>query len=276
MTRQVKITLAALEVLLLLAIGAGLRHQFSREIDGVVRRNLKVAEMISRHAAAYFAGLEAGHKEFRLRELNEYLSAQLGKGKLFEDDMRRAGSFEVYRLQDLKLGRVRPEIVEAVDFDQPYTVQRDGKNVTVTVPFALDGREAYYGIVRIPTPASAIYGSLLAKNVSVYLTVAFLFGAQAILSWLLLSKRRREILFEKGYLREHALGALKLQRRILDGIIQDHEGGRGAPAPPALLDREEADAEAHADESDSARAESAGEGNVVRLADKAWRKEKSS
>src|SRR3970040_682404 len=145
MTRQVQVTLAALEVLLLLAIGAGLRHQFSREIDGVVRRNLKVAEMISRHAAAYFAGLEAGHKEFRLRELNEYLSAQLGKGKLFEDDMRRAGSFEVYRLQDLKLGRVRPEIVEAVDFDQPYTVQRDGKNVTVTVPFALDGREAYYG-----------------------------------------------------------------------------------------------------------------------------------
>src|SRR3970040_1136512 len=175
MTRQVQVTLAALEVLLLLAIGAGLRHQFSREIDGDVRRNLKVAEMISRHAAAYFAGLAA------------------------------------------------------VDFDQPYTVQRDGKNVTVTVPFALDGREAYYGIVRIPTPASAIYGSLLAQNGSVSLNGAFLFRAQAILSCLLLSKRRREILFEKGYLREHALGALKLQRRILDGIIQDHEGGRGAP-----------------------------------------------
>ena len=270
MTRQVKITLAALEVLLLLAIGAGLRHQFAQEIDGVVRRNRKVAEMISRHAAVYFTDLESKGKEFRLRELNEYLGSQLGTGKLFEDDARRAGSFEVYRLQDLKLGRVRPEIVEAVDFDQSYTVQNDGKSITVTVPFALDGEEAYYGIVRIPAPVSGIYSSLLAKNVSVYLTVAFLFGAQLILSWLLLAKRRREILFEKGYLREHALGALKLQRQILDGIIQDHEGIGGARAPRADADEDESM------EGESGRPEAEGEGNVVRLTDKAWRKEKSS
>ncbi len=223
MNRQIRITLWALQVLLVLAIGAGLRHQLSRERQAHIRRSRTVAEAIGRHAAEFFSGIEAKKEEFSLRNLNAYLDSRLGPNKLFEEDLRRPASFEIYRLADLKLGRIRAEIVGSVDFERSYTVQEEGANLTVTVPFALKEDGDYYGIVRIPTPESAILSSLVEKNFAVYLTVLFLFGAQFILSYLLLTRRRRDIIFEQGYLKDHALGALKLQRQILDGIIQDHE-----------------------------------------------------
>ena len=38
-----------------------------------------------------------------------------------------------------------------------------------------------------------------------------------------LARRDRVTVFEKGYLKEHAIGALKLQHRLLGQIIRDHE-----------------------------------------------------
>src|SRR5579885_753084 len=37
--------------------------------------------------------------------------------------------------------------------------------------------------------------------------------------------RRREVIFEKGYLKEHSIGALKIMHKVLGDIIGDHEGG---------------------------------------------------
>lgn len=235
MTRQLKSAVFAVEVLILTALFIGLQNHVSREADATVRRNRAIAEAIARHASRYFADLEAqGKAQYELRDMNEYLDAQLGRAKLFDDDLRRPASFEIYRIQDLRLGRVRPEIIQAVDYTRPFTVRRDDQNITVTVPFALEGQSDYYGLVRIPTPLTRIYAVLFERNLPLYLMLAVLYISQLILATLVLSRRRREILFERGYLREHALGALKLQRQILDGIINDHEGLQEparAPAP---------------------------------------------
>lgn len=263
MTRQTKITLLVLEALLLLAIMAGLRHQLAQETDAAVSRNRAIAQAIARHAADYFADLQARGGEYNLRELNSFLDTRLGRSKLFDEDAQHPRSFEVYRLEDLELGRVRPEIVGAVDFSRNYTVQRESQNITVTVPFALEAGGKYYGIVRIPTPVSRIYTALFHKNVAIYLTVGFLFVAQLILAYLVITKRRREIVFEQGYLREHALGALKLQRQILDGIIRDHEGLGGQP--DSVADGMDEHVDSSGEGSDEF-------GNVVRLPDKSGRR----
>lgn len=228
MTKQVKIAFAALQVLFLAAIVVGVRNQISEETQITVRRNRAIAQAIGKHAGEFFADRE--QQEFTLRQLNGFLAERLGRGKLFDEGGGRAESFEVYRLQDLKLGRIRPEILDSVDFSEPYTVRNDGSTITVTVPFVLadsvtQGEAEPYGIVRIPAQRLRIYRGLIERNAALYLTVGFLFAAQLILGYLLMLKRRREIIFERGYLREHALGALKLQRQILDGIIRDHEGG---------------------------------------------------
>lgn len=228
MTKQVKFAFAALQVLFLAAIVVGVRNQISEETQITVRRNRAIAQAIGKHAGEFFAGRE--QQEFSLRQLNGFLAERLGRGKLFDEGGGRAESFEVYRLQDLKLGRIRPEILDSVDFSEPYTVRDDEITITVTVPFALadsatQGEAEPYGIVRIPAQRLRIYRGLIERNAALYLTVGFLFAAQLILGYLLMLKRRREIIFERGYLREHALGALKLQRQILDGIIRDHEGG---------------------------------------------------
>ncbi|MCB0219069.1 MAG: hypothetical protein KDH09_05185 [Chrysiogenetes bacterium] len=232
MTKQVKIAFAALQAMFVLAIIVGVRNQVSEETQVTVRRNRAIAQALGKHAGEFFAARQDQSGEFSLRELNAFLAERLGRGKLFDEGAGRAESFEVYRLQDLKLGRIRPEILDSVDFSEPYTIRDDGSTITVTVPFALTEKASsatetaddYYGIVRIPAHRARIYRALLERNAALYLTVGFLFAAQLILGYLLMLKRRREIIFERGYLREHALGALKLQRQILDGIIQDHEG----------------------------------------------------
>lgn len=228
-----KITWLALEVLLLLAILAGVRHQLTREIDAEIRRNRAIGEAIGRHAGEFFRELEKSDGAFDLRALHDYLNGRLGRSKLFEEDSRWVGAFEVYRIKDLKLGRIRPEILSAVDFSAPFTVQEEGEQLAVTIPFALAQAAEPYGVVRIRTPFLRLYANLLERNVGLYLTTLFLFGAQLVLCYLLLARRRREIFFEKGYLREHALGALKLQRQILDGIIADHEGLNDSDHPGA-------------------------------------------
>lgn len=229
MTKQVKIAFAALQAMFVLAIIVGVRNQISEETQVTVRRNRAIAQALGKHAGEFFAARKDQNGEFSLRELNAFLAERLGRGKLFDEGAGRAESFEVYRLQDLKLGRIRPEILDSVDFSEPYTIRDDGSTITVTVPFALtetqvQSAEDFYGIVRIPAHRARMYRALLERNAALYLTVGFLFAAQLILGYLLMLKRRREIIFERGYLREHALGALKLQRQILDGIIQDHEG----------------------------------------------------
>jgi len=36
-------------------------------------------------------------------------------------------------------------------------------------------------------------------------------------------RRKKEVVFEKGYLKEHSIGALKIMHKVLGDIIQDHE-----------------------------------------------------
>jgi hypothetical protein len=39
----------------------------------------------------------------------------------------------------------------------------------------------------------------------------------------LLTRRKREVVFEKGYLKEHSIGALKIMYKVLGDIIEDHQ-----------------------------------------------------
>jgi hypothetical protein len=39
----------------------------------------------------------------------------------------------------------------------------------------------------------------------------------------LLNRKKKEIVFEKGYLRNNSVGALKIMHKILGDVIADHE-----------------------------------------------------
>jgi hypothetical protein len=38
----------------------------------------------------------------------------------------------------------------------------------------------------------------------------------------LFTRRKKEVVFDKGYLKEHSIGALKIMHRVLGDIIEDH------------------------------------------------------
>lgn len=56
------------------------------------------------------------------------------------------------------------------------------------------------------------------------LVLFVLLSFQVCLTVVSLNRRDRVTVFEKGYLKEHAIGALKIQHRLLGQIIRDHEG----------------------------------------------------
>jgi hypothetical protein len=42
-------------------------------------------------------------------------------------------------------------------------------------------------------------------------------------------RKKKEIVFEKGYLKEHSIGALKIMHKVLGDIIDDHKADHEAP-----------------------------------------------
>ena len=55
---------------------------------------------------------------------------------------------------------------------------------------------------------------------------------QAFIFYLLMRKKK-EIVFEKGYLKEHSIGALKIMHKVLGDIIEDHKTDRVEGDSPA-------------------------------------------
>ena len=45
----------------------------------------------------------------------------------------------------------------------------------------------------------------------------------------LLTRKKKEVIFEKGYLKEHSIGALKIMHKVLGDIIDDHKTDHESP-----------------------------------------------
>ena len=108
-------------------------------------------------------------------------------------------------------------------------VVRDGWKLFVSVPFSTpDG--ATRGLLWIEHDRGAIARATLLDPawLSFQLVLFVLLSSQLVLTCVVLARRNRTIVFEKGYLKDHAVGALKLQHRLLGQIIRDHEEGDGA------------------------------------------------
>lgn len=112
-----------------------------------------------------------------------------------------------------------------------YRVQETANEVIVNVPLYHGKARNPYGIVQIATNISNLSRDVFYKNFFLYLAIFLLYNSQILLIYLYRRQRKREtvIYLEKGYLKEHAIGALKLQHKILGDIIADHEDIESPP-----------------------------------------------
>ncbi len=161
---------------------------------------------------------------------------------IFQDPMRSVGSHDIEHANFSKFSiwlksdidkEGREDLRQVFENPNKYRIQETAKEVTVNVPLYHGYGEKPYGMVQIVTTISNLSRDVFYKNFFLYLAIILLYNSQVLLLYLLWRQRRKEtvVYLEKGYLKEHAIGALKLQHKILGDIIADHEHIESAPEP---------------------------------------------
>ena len=63
---------------------------------------------------------------------------------------------------------------------------------------------------------------VFADNFLLYVAILVVLNNQAFILHLFLRRKKEEIPFSEGYLKEHSISALKLMHKVLGDIIEDH------------------------------------------------------
>jgi len=104
-------------------------------------------------------------------------------------------------------------------------VQEYGQTLSLNVPLFRGKEKKPYGLVRIEHNLKNFPRDIFYKNLLVYILVGIFYNGflLAIIFGVFRKPKETVVYLEKGYLKEYALGALKLHYKILGKIIEDHE-----------------------------------------------------
>ncbi len=102
-----------------------------------------------------------------------------------------------------------------------YSVKKDNGIISVLVPFVTEQQEGPFGIVKINSDTKTLIKKVFSDNFLLYAAMLVVLNNQAFILYLF-SRRKKEELIDKGYLKEHSIGALKIMHKVLGDIIEDH------------------------------------------------------
>jgi len=193
--------------------------QYDKAQDGLVTKTKAIAETIGEQAGAFFSSRqdEATSDEFFL-----FLDKRLGRKKLFNTFEVAPKFFSVVLRKDVDRAGLLNQFKEDFYPQGGYKVIKGGGIISVAVPFRVSSSSEPFGFVKIDSDAFALMSNTLSNNFIFYAAILVMLNNQAFILYLLL-RRRKAVEFEKGYLKEHSIGALKIFHRVLGDIIEDHE-----------------------------------------------------
>lgn len=208
-----------IELCILALVGLVFLFQFGKEKEGLVNKSKAIAETIGDQASSFFSlrGEETTSNEFFL-----FLDDRLGRKKLFNTFEIAPKFFSVVFRKDVESGRAAGYFMDDFYPEGGYSVKKDNGTISVSVPFTIQGKTEPFGIVEIDSDTETIVKKVLAENFLLYAAILVVLNNQAFIFYLLL-RRKKEVVFEKGYLKEHSIGALKIMHRVLGDIIEDHK-----------------------------------------------------
>jgi len=113
-------------------------------------------------------------------------------------------------------------------YPQLNRVQEYGSTIAVNLPLYREGEKTPYGLIRVEHNIKNLPRDVFYKNLLSYILIGIFFNGFLIAIIFGLWRKPREsiVYLERGYLKEYALGALKLHHKILGQIIDDHESGQ--------------------------------------------------
>jgi hypothetical protein len=115
-------------------------------------------------------------------------------------------------------------LMDALYSPMANRVQEYDDIVAINVPL-FEGGKTPVGLIRIEHNLKNFSRDIFFKNLLTYLVIGLFYnGFLVALGFLFFGKRKETVVYlEKGYIKEYALGALKLHHKILGQIIEDHE-----------------------------------------------------
>lgn len=213
-------TALGIELCIFAFVGLVFLFQFDKAKVDIINKTKAIAETIGEQAGSFFSRRKDGTSD----EFFLFLDERLGRKKLFNTFEIAPKFFSVVLKRDIEKAKSPDDFKDDFYPKKGYSVGDHYGVISVSVPFALQGRSEPFGIVKIESDTHAIMEKVLSDNFLFYAAVLVVLNNQAFIFYLLLRKRK-EVIFEKGYLKEHSIGALKIMHKVLGDIIGDHEGG---------------------------------------------------
>lgn len=225
---KVAVGLVAGELMVVLLLVANGWLELDREEQRVVLQSRVAGEQAAREVRGFFRD----HPEQRSRAAGQaFLSEYLARRSPAPSETNE--EWELDPVFTAGVGATGGAASAAAPATRPpVQVRRDFHKLTLAVPLWAPG-DAVAGELRIVHDRRRIAEhSVLDPAWLFFQGVLFAFlSFQVWLTVVSLARRDRVTVFEKGYLKEHAIGALKLQHRLLGQIIRDHEDEHDEPVP---------------------------------------------
>lgn len=201
-----------IEICILALIGLVFLFQFNTAKSEFVTKTRAISETIGDLAIDFYSeeGIEPTSGDFYL-----FLDKRLGRKKLFN-------TFEISPKFFSVIFNREGFLTNDYDLEEGYSVKDSNGILSVLVPFSGRDQSEYLGLVKIDSDTSAILKKVFADNYLLYAAMLIVLNNQAFIFYLL-TRRKREVVFEKGYLKEHSIGALKIMHKVLGDIIEDHQ-----------------------------------------------------
>jgi len=190
--------------------------QFQSAKSDVINKAVMTSEFIGKEAANFIIHTtdptSAGFYAF-LRSKH----GQNGVFKLFDVT---PSSFRVMFTKEYGNGQ------EADFYSEKGYGIRDARGVfSVSIPFLPGADGVPYGFVTINSSKRMIVRQVIENNFLLYMALFIVLNNQVFILRHYSSRKRKDIVnknYVKPYLKQHSIGALKVMRKILDEIVEDH------------------------------------------------------
>lgn len=205
-----------------------------------LQKDQEKSELITRSnmVALFYANPAHSYQESYRREF--YDLGYSGPGAIFKNQLRgknvnsynqvKFSEFAVILKNDID-GSSDPHLKHAFYYPNVNRIQEYNDTVAVNLPLFRDGEKTPYGLIRIEHNLKNMPRDIFYKNLLSYILIGIFFNGflLALIFGMFRKPKETLVYLEKGYLKDYALGALKLHHKILSQIIEDHESDRRGP-----------------------------------------------
>ena len=212
-----KISMVELGIIAL--IGVVFYFQFDNAKKDFVTRTRAIAETIGDQATSFYQdhGEASTSDEFYL-----FLDERLGREKLFNTFGVSPKFLSVTFMKQPDSEMASGHFLEDTYPPEGYSVEKYAGKISVSVPFLSPQVNGPLGIVKIDSDTKTLMKKVFADNFLLYVAILLVLNNQAFILHLFYRRRKEEIPFSEGYLKEHSISALKLMHKVLGDIIEDH------------------------------------------------------